>query len=743
MRREAVIIGALVWSAGIAAAGAVRIRVVDETGLAVAGAEVRARHVVSGQGGVCRSDEQGRCEQQLPPGRYLVEATTEQLEGREAVMVTGQGGEAQVEMRNRPLRASVTVVSSGRSEELQEESATKVEAVSREQMLQTGYERVSDVVQEIPGVVVRRGSTATVGGEQIQGIDSRQVLVLQDGLPVVGARGIKSGVVNLNRQTADRLSRVEVAKGAGSATYGSDAIGGVINLITREPESELEGGGSISGGSLGMRDIRADVGGRRGRGSYFFNVGDSRLDSYQLIPNSVTTVGPETRRQDGLGKARIQLHPKLLVGVTANGYRNRDRGRNLSETGAVSGVTNDSMQSYAVVADWIVDSATTVQWRGYLARYDENNTTALLTRPEVVSVANLNERLRRLDGTVSRAAGRGHFVQGGVEWNQTLYRGANRLVGDNAGQQVRATDIWVQDKWVVNGRLTLTAGGRVTAHSLFGDAAVPKAGVIVKLSERWIARGSFGLGFRAPDLGQLYFRFANPASFYQVIGNPTLRPEHSRTLQTGLVYRQQRYRLGLTLFRNDVRDLIDAPLAGTPRTAAELEAMLRWYGVPEFFEPLVNRQTFIYRNQSRILTQGVEVDGEYAATRNLRFSGGYTFLQAVDVTTRLGLPQRHRHHGQTRVDYFVPKTGITANLRTTFFSHWLVNAAAGTRGLPYQVVDLYVGKDWRRGVASFMAIDNLNDSRDGKLRLPAPTFDRPDYGRTVRVGLRWRLRRGE
>ncbi|MDX2266701.1 MAG: TonB-dependent receptor [Bryobacter sp.] len=728
--------------AAILPAAQLKIHVKDTSRLPVAQAKVEARQGVSGRAYSCRTAKDGTCSIDAPNGAYTLRAETEELSGNLRIEILADA-EVEIALQPTALRASVTVVSSSRQEELQEESVTKVEAVTREQMLSTGYERVSDVLTEIPGVLVRRGNTPTVGGEQIQGVDSRQVLVLQDGLPIVGARGIKSGALNLNRQTSDRLSRVEVAKGSGSSLYGSDAIGGVINMITREPSAPFEAGFVLSGGSLGTFDGRGDFGGRWKNLTYFTNFGHNRNDSYSLIPGSIATVGPQVRRQDILFKTRYQFHPKFALGFTANAYRNRDTGLNTSQTGPVEGIINDSTQTYALVADWIVDPATTFQARAYSARFDENSTTAPLSNPSQISPANLNERLNRLDATVSRAIGSTHFLQGGVEWAQTEYRGANRLVGDNVGQQVTATDVWLQDKWAVNRFLTFTGGGRVTSHSLFGNAAVPKAGVIVKLSDSWILRGSFGLGFRAPDLGQLYFRFANPASFYQVIGNPTLNPEYSQSFQVGALYRHRRYRLGVTLFRNNIRDLIDSRLIGTPRTPQELNGLLVTYGIPPFFDPLLNRQTFAYVNQSRIFTQGFEVDGEYAFNRNLRLSGGYTYLNALDRVTRLALPQRHRHHAQTRLDYLIPRWGLTTNLRGSFFSHWLLNAATGTRGLPFQVWDAYVGKDWRRGFQSFLAVDNLNNSRDGKLALPVPTFDRPDYGRTFRVGLRYRFTHGD
>jgi outer membrane receptor for ferrienterochelin and colicins len=724
----------------LSAQSAVEFRVFDPGGLPVADAAVRLRHAATGQELRCNTDASGSCSLTPPQkGDYRIFATAPDLA---ATLPLPAQPVVTVGLEPVLIRTAVTIVSGSRVEELQDESPTKVDAITRAQIESTGYERVSDVLQELPGVLVRRGNTSTVGGEQIQGIDSRQVLVLQDGLPVLGARGIKSGAVNLNRQSSGRLGRIEVAKGTASSLYGSDAIGGVINMITQEPQAPWEGGLLLSGGSLGVLDGRVDLGARRDRFSFYLNGGTNRMDSYSLLPNAPTTVGPQVRRNDVLFKTRVQLLPTLSLGFTANAYRNREEGRNASETGLVAGEATDSMQSYALVADWTLNPSTVLQARAYSARYDEDSLSTPIGRPGAPAPANLNERLNRLDATLSHQVGN-HLLQGGAEWAQTLYRGANRLVGDNVGQQVTARDFWVQDKWQLLPRLTLTIGGRVTNHSLFGGAAVPRAGLVYRLTDSVLLRASFGMGFRAPDLGQLYFRFANPASFYQVIGNPTLNPEHSQSWQTGVALRRTRYRLGVTLFRNNIRDLIDSRLIGTPRTATELNQLLGVYGIPAFFDPLVGRQTFIYLNQSRIFTQGVELDGEYAFSRALRVSGAYTFLQAKDTVTNLALPQRHRHTGIIRADYTVPKLGLHTNVRGAFYSHWLLNAATGTRGLPFQIWDAYVSKPWPRRVETFLAVDNLNNSRDAKLQLPVPSFDRPDYGRTVRAGLRYRFGKSE
>jgi outer membrane receptor for ferrienterochelin and colicins len=275
---------------------------------------------------------------------------------------------------------------------------------------------------------------------------------------------------------------------------------------------------------------------------------------------------------------------------------------------------------------------------------------------------------------------------------------------------------------------------------VYGTNAVPKAGLVFRATDRILLRASYGHGFRAPDLGQLYYRFANPTNFYQVIGNPTLRPETSRSIQTGAGWRGNRWRANVTLFHNRVRDLVDFTAIGTPRTAAEALALLARYGVPAECNPILNRPLYLYQNLARALTRGVEADAEVSLARNWRARGAYTFLDARDEATRLRLAQRHRHQGFAATEYAIPRWGIAANLRGTFYSPWFLNAAAGTRAYGYSIWDLFCSKQFK-GFSAYAAIDNLFDSLDRKLSETPAGFDRPDFGRSLRVGMRWNFPR--
>jgi outer membrane receptor for ferrienterochelin and colicins len=169
--------------------------------------------------------------------------------------------------------------------------------------------------------------------------------------------------------------------------------------------------------------------------------------------------------------------------------------------------------------------------------------------------------------------------------------------------------------------------------------------------------------------------------------------------------------------------------------------LLAPYGVPLTFNPLLNRLTFIYLNLNRARTEGFELSGNVALTSTVRVQSSYTYLSGVDRATGLLLPQRHRHQGFVKAEYSQQRWGMLANIRGVFFSKWPINPAAGTYGYGYRIWDLYGSKHLRRGFQAFGSIDNLADSTDRKLDAGTPGFDRPDYGRTFRLGLRYSFSR--
>lgn len=721
-------------------------RVEDSAGRAIAGATVVLRNQKTGLERIGSTGSEGQFAfERLGTGDFEIIGTAAGF-ARSSKPVTVSN--IVITLEPSVVREEVTVVSGSRQEELRESLNTKVDVLTANDIKSTGYENVGEALREVPGVLTRRGSeTSPNTGEQIQGIDSRQVLVLLDGQPLTGARGIKSGIVNLDRQQIGQLESIEVVKGASSALYGSDAIGGVINLRSVEQTAPLTASASVAGGDYGVFDGRASVGFVKDRLSGFFNYGRHKNNGFDLYPSDFSTDGSGFHRDDLYGKVKYKFTDQFSILAFGNSYWNNYKGRatgeptNFIDLGRQLIDVDDSSQNYGVTADWAIDGRTALQLRGYYSRYDEIYRAVGFVTGNREPDGNLFERFGKFDVTLSRIVGERHFFQAGAEFSQNKYSGLFRLQDDRGEANTQV--VWLQDKINLVNRLTLTVGARYDHHSEFGNSLSPKVGLNYRVTDWASVRASWGRGFRAPDLGQLFYSFRNPLFGYQVLGNRDLSPEHSGSWQIGGEFNgfARKARFGVNFFRNDVRNLINSQRLGTATNLATATAILTNNGVDPIASQYIQSFPvilFAYKNLANVYTQGIEVDGGYILPYGFSVSGAYTFLEAIDKANDRFLTGRHKHHGFTKIAYDNAKYGFNANFRGSFYGNWWVTA---TRKAPaFQIFDLYGAKDIYKGFSVFSSIDNIFDSRDPNAGI-VPTVDRADVGRTFRVGLRWNFER--
>ena len=719
-----------------------KVRVTDLTGAPLAGAGVFVRDLSTGLETAHRADSLGALVVEMRIGTHRVSAAQNDFETASETVEVADSGLNLLELTLSPAVLTQSIVVTGSREEvLREDSIARVEVIGRSQLLDSGYERVTDILSEEPGVVTRTSrSPGSRGGTQIHGIDSRQSLILLDGFPMVGARGVKSGIINMDRQSTNRLDRVEIVKGASSALYGSDAIGGVINMITRQPQRRFDSNVTASGGSLGTADLRADTGFVRDRWSGFLAVERHKRNPYDLTPQDFDTTGPGFRRYDYMAKLNFDVSETFKVGFLANAFDNREKSIYAGRGGSQTTTLNDSAQNYGMTLSAGLTSRTQLQARTYYGKYDESSAVDLANVPGLInSTANLNERLYRFDTSLSHILGNRQLLQGGFDWTSNEYRGYNRLLGDNNGVSIRMADAWFQDRIQAHPRLTLTIGGRLTDHSAYGSRMVPRAGLLFRLAETFRVKASYGQGFRAPDLGQLYYRFLTPSGVYQIIGNPALSPESSTTTQVGVDGGHGRVRFSATYFWNGIKNLIQTDLLGRPRTPEQLNQILTEFGVDSAFAPDLNRLTYLYRNIENVYTTGAEGRVQLRLTPELVVSTAYTYLDARDTATGAFLSQRHKHHGNFRIWWTTDRLGgLRTNFRGTYLGKWpIVGRRATLIADSYQLWDWYLAKPLRKGMELYGAVDNIFDSIDSGLDGPDPTFYRADPGRTFRIGMRW------
>ncbi len=429
-------------------------RVADASGAVLPGASVTLHNLSTGLERVITTTADGSFTfAGVRDGRYKITATITGFAATE--MVVNLPRTEAIELRLEPagLAERITVISGSRQEELRESLNTKVDVIGRNRIRDTGYESVAEVLQELPGVVTRRGSASGnsgSGGEQIQGIDSRQALVLFDGQPVIGARGIKSGVLNLDRQAVGNLESIEVVKGASSALYGSDAIGGVINQISRDPKAPIELNLTASGGSQGRADYRGDIGFGGERFIGFFSGERHKQNPFDLTPTTFDTTGAGYGRTDAYAKLKYKFTPNFSLSGWGRSYWNQARGRSRGEIGNQESTTDEDSQSYNLQGDWTINHRVSAQARGYFSRFDEIG-KSVLSAPTTqypdgrLPDGNLFERYGKVDGSVNAILGEHQLLQAGAEWTTDRYRGVNRLA-DDSGHQMETASLFAQDK---------------------------------------------------------------------------------------------------------------------------------------------------------------------------------------------------------------------------------------------------------------------------------------------------------
>jgi outer membrane receptor for ferrienterochelin and colicins len=536
-------------------------------------------------------------------------------------------------------------------------------------------------------------------------------------------------------------------KGASSALYGSDAIGGVVNIITREPAKPFTATLTAAAGNFGVADLRSDLGFKREKLSGVLSLGRHKNNGFDLNPATYPTEGAGYHRYDAYGKLKYQFNDNFSLFGFANSYWNESHGRVQGEpvapgdNGLQTNDVKDNSQNYGLTADYTFNDRTAFQARGYFSRYDEVVRGTRQMNGAAIPEGNLFQRYGKFDATVSHLWGERQFIQAGVEFTTDRYSGINRLQNDKA--QAETQVIWAQDKINIVKRLTLTIGARYDNHSIFGSAASPKIGLNYKVTDWASLRASWGRGFRAPDLGQLRYRFANPASFYQVIGNANLSPEHSGSWQIGGEFSAFKHkgRLGINYFRNDIRNLINSVSLGFVTSPGQVATLLAANGI----DPSVSQYIqlglllFVYKNTARAYTTGGEADASYVLPFGFTASGAYTYLDARNAVNKFYLTGRNKHQGMAKLAYDNPRYGFSANLRGSFYSSWIVSqtaAGVNTFAPGFQLWDLYGAKQLPKGFELYGTIDNLLNSRDPNSGTTLSLY-RPEAGRTFRVGMRW------
>jgi len=480
-------------------------------------------------------------------------------------------------------------VTATRIERPLDEALASVTVLTRADIEASQAPDLIDLLGRQAGVdIARTGGPGSASTVFLRGGNANHALVLLDGIRVSSTG---QGVFDFAHLPLEQIERIEIVRGPRAALWGSDAIGGVIHIFSRDPSAPSA---RLSGGSYGR------VGGNAGAGfgdatrGFGFTAGYERLRGFSATnPDAVFSYDPD---DDGYHNRNLSLRGRTTLGSQVLGFTAIGTDADVEFD---QGVTDARNTSGGVTLGGDLTERWTHQLTVGHAREDLDTVGAFSN--------SFRSRRTSLDWVNSLKVGADARLNLGVNWQ------------DEDGESSTAFSGQLFDESRTSQAVFAGYGGKFGAHVLdfslrrddsnqYGGATTGNAAWGWNLSEALQVRLSWGEGFRAPNFNELYY----PDGGFGYAGNPDLRPEYSETWEAGLAYQPaQGHQLGLSAYRSRVRDLI------------------------AFAAPLTNNAI----NINRAELEGVELEYRFAQG-GWNLGGNLTWQDAVDAATNAPLLRR-------------------------------------------------------------------------------------------------------
>ncbi len=628
----------------------------------------------------------------VPSGEHTVVASLVGFRNarREVIVEANAVSRIAIVLQPETTALPTIVVTGTRSAQRIEDAPIRTQVVTRREIDGAGVVDLGSLLSEQTGLAVISDHGT---GVQIQGFDPDYTLILVDGEPIIGRT---AGTLDLDRFLVSNLEQVEIVKGSTSSLYGSEALAGVINLITRMPEKPFSVSIRPRLGTFGAMNFTGELESRQREIGISLIVDRSRSKGYDHTPETLSPTAPEYVTYTASPKVIYQPNDRITLSLSARAFRESQTSpEEITSRSGTMPVNRD-----ASLTDWNISPKVVYRWTPGLRITGKLHTATYRTRSErtrsdigeVYDLATFDQNYHKAEIQVHSLIGKTNVVTlgAGSVWESVE---ADRISGGR--QSSRSAFVFFQEEWLPTAWLDVVVGARVDAHSDYATRVSPKAALLVK-SLPWLhLRGSIGSGFKAPTFQQLYLDFTNPSVGYSVLGSTYVRE--------GMALMQDEGRIA-TVFQ-DTRELeqIRAESAVSFNTGIEIAPGSRASAKVSFFHNNVKdlieaspvarktsgQSVYTYFNLNRAFTRGLESEFKIRISERAGFSAGYQYLETGDrdVLDRLddgkvvtvdpetnklrrvetseygGLFNRSTHTATLRLIYRDEETGFGGNVR--------------------------------------------------------------------------------
>ncbi|WP_444546124.1 TonB-dependent receptor domain-containing protein [Vibrio porteresiae] len=577
---------------------------------------------------------------------------------------------------------TMVVTAAGYDQKVQNASAS-VTVITREELESRYYRDIADALSSVPGVVVTGGGDAK--DISIRGMGSAYTLILVDGKrvstrqtrPNSDGPGVEDGWL----PPLEAIERIEVIKGPMSTLYGSDAIGGVINVITSKSHQHWTGKISLSTVLQEDRDS-----GDEQNGNFF--VTGPLTDSLSLQVYGQNQHRDEDNIINGYAENDMRsINTKLTYQLSDNHQFSLDAGINEQDSRSNADKSYESTSAYALSSDYTEAKysrkTAALSHQGTWGDNAKENSYVQYERSYSYS------RDITLNNTEYKTTVVMPFATNTLSMGvQAQHESMDDTTTNTGGTitHLSNTDfaLFVEDEWRVLDPLALTGGIRYQHDQRYGSHFSPRVYSVWNIDDAWTLKGGVSTGFRAPDLRQSSPGWVQASRGGNRYGTADLKPEKSVTEEINLAYRsEQGLHAELGLFNNDFKDMITT----TSCTASTCDTLTNSWGN-------TNKRNV---NVDKAVTRGVEASFDTPVTDTIDFKTSYTYtysrqktgdnkgnplenlpkhLVSSDVTWRatekLDSWLKYTYHGVERAD-----SGATPVPSYTFFD----------AGITYQLAD--------------------------------------------------------
>ena len=589
-----------------------------------------------------------------------------------------------------PNEVDQIVITAGRAADKLSEVPVSMTIIDAEALRSRQAVVISDLLSRTPGVTVTRNGG--VGGStqvRIRGAESDQTAVLIDGVKLNDPSATGGGY-NFATLLAGNLSRIEVLRGPQSTLWGSQAIGGVVNMITETPKGALSTSVALEGGSRATAYGRIDA-------SAGGDWGGWRLAAGQYTTAGISNFDAAMGGKEKDGYHNTSLSGRLDVNVTdwaaLDVRASYAAGRNEIDgfpapTFAFAddpeyGKTKE-LVSYLGARLSNFDGALKSRLGYAYTQTDRDNFDPSSSVPKTFDARGADNSLEYQGTWTINPVWRAVF---GAETERSWFRTAAPSEFDpnpTPGRHATGMDSvygQLQAKPITG--LTLTGGVRHDEHDTFGGATTYQAGAAYSPNEgATVVRINYGEGFKAPSLYQLYSDY----------GNTSLKPEESKSWDLGVEHSvlDGRLRGSITYFNRDTKNQIDFLSNNTP---------------PNFGG---------YANTAKTKAEGVEVDGAYEINPMVTVSANYTNMDAVNRSAGASygkdLARRAGETGSGDVTVTLP-SGLSGGVTMQYVGYSFDNATNTRRLKSYVLTDVRLSYPINDTFEVYGRVENLFDQQ--------------------------------